>query len=71
MNIVISLFFLIHNKLVLYLGLTSYLMMAIYCQGQFDETVSLKWIRPLKSTIRNELRVNNVVRETNYKLVKK
>ncbi len=51
-------------------GLISYLLMAIYCHEQFDETVSIKRIRQLKSTIRNELRVNNVVKKSNSKLVK-
>ncbi len=51
-------------------GLISYLLMAIYCHEQFNETVSIKRIRQLKSTIRNELRVNKVVNKSNPKLVK-
>jgi hypothetical protein len=51
-------------------GLISYLLMTIYCHEQFNETVSIKRIRQLKSIIRNELRANNVVKKPNDKLVK-
>ncbi len=51
-------------------GLISYLLMAIYCHEQFDETVSIKRIRQLKSKIRNELRSNNVLSNPNQELVK-
>jgi hypothetical protein len=51
-------------------GLISYLLMAIYCHEEFNETVSIKRIRHLKSKIRNELRSNNVLSESDQKLVK-
>ena len=51
-------------------GLISYLLMAIYCHEEFNETVSIKRIRHLKSKIRNELRSNDVVSKPNRKLVK-
>ena len=37
-------------------GLITYLLMAIYCQEQFNEPVSIKRIRQLRITIQNELR---------------
>ncbi len=37
-------------------GLITYLLMAIYCQEQFNEPVSIKRIRQLRNTIQNELR---------------
>ena len=37
-------------------GLITYLLMAIYCQEQFNEPVSVKRIRQLRNTIQNELR---------------
>lgn len=52
-------------------GLISYLLMAIYCHEEFDETVSIKRIRQLKSKIRNELRSNNVLSKPDQELVKK
>lgn len=36
-------------------GLITYLLMAIYCRHQFNETVSIKRIRELRITILNEL----------------
>jgi hypothetical protein len=36
-------------------GLISYLLMAIYCREQFNEEVSIKRIRELRSIILNEL----------------
>ena len=36
-------------------GLITYLLMAIYCRQQFDENVSIKRIRRLRTTILNEL----------------
>ena len=36
-------------------GLITYLLMAIYCSKQFDEKVSIKRIRELRTTILNEL----------------
>ena len=36
-------------------GLITYLLMAIYCREQFNEEVSIKRIRELRSTILNEL----------------
>jgi hypothetical protein len=39
-------------------GLITYLLMAIYCRQQFNETVSIKRIRELRITILNELYEN-------------
>lgn len=39
-------------------GLISYLLMAIHCHEQFNEPVSVKRIRHLRTTIQNELRTN-------------
>lgn len=36
-------------------GLITYLLMAIYCQEQFNEKVSIKRVRQLRITILNEL----------------
>jgi hypothetical protein len=36
-------------------GLITYLLMAIYCRQQFDENVSIKRVRKLRTTILNEL----------------
>jgi len=36
-------------------GLITYLLMAIYCQEQFNEKVSIKRVRQLRTTILNEL----------------
>ncbi|MBF0208751.1 MAG: IS4 family transposase, partial [Oligoflexia bacterium] len=36
-------------------GLITYLLMAIYCRQQFDENVSIKRVRNLRTTILNEL----------------
>ncbi len=36
-------------------GLITYLLMAIYCPEQFNEKVSIKRIRQLRTTILNEL----------------
>ena len=36
-------------------GLITYLLMAIYCREQFNEKVSIKRIRELRTTILNEL----------------
>lgn len=36
-------------------GLITYLLMAIYCREQFDEKVSVKRVRELRTTILNEL----------------
>lgn len=36
-------------------GLITYLLMAIYCQEQFNEKVSIKRVRELRTTILNEL----------------
>ena len=36
-------------------GLITYLLMAIYCREQFDEKVSIKRVRELRTTILNEL----------------
>ena len=39
-------------------GLTTYLLMAIYCHEQFNEPVSIKRIRQLRNAIQNELRAD-------------
>jgi hypothetical protein len=36
-------------------GLVTYLLMAIYCREQFNEAVSIKRVRELRSIILNEL----------------
>jgi hypothetical protein len=36
-------------------GLITYLLMAIYCREQFNEEVSIKRVRELRTTILNEL----------------
>jgi len=36
-------------------GLITYLLMAIYCQEQFNEKVSIKRVRELRTAILNEL----------------
>ena len=36
-------------------GLITYLLMAIYCRQQFDENISIKRVRKLRTTILNEL----------------
>ena len=36
-------------------GLITYLLMAIYCRENFDEKVSIKRVRELRTTILNEL----------------
>ena len=36
-------------------GLITYLLMAIYCREHFDEKVSIKRVRELRTTILNEL----------------
>ena len=36
-------------------GLITYLLIAIYCQEQFNEKVSIKRVRQLRTTILNEL----------------
>ena len=36
-------------------GLITYLLMAIYCREQFNEKVSIKRVRELRTTILNEL----------------
>lgn len=36
-------------------GLITYLLMAIYCREQFNEEVSIKRVRELRSIILNEL----------------
>ena len=36
-------------------GLITYLLMAIYCREQFNEKVSIKRVRQLRTTILNEL----------------
>ncbi|WP_457552776.1 IS4 family transposase [Desulfobacula sp.] len=52
-------------------GLITYLLMAIYCHDQFNESVSIKRIRQLRITIQNQLRdtVNNA--EPNKLKIKK
>ena len=36
-------------------GLITYLLMAIYCREQFNEKVTIKRVRELRTTILNEL----------------
>jgi hypothetical protein len=36
-------------------GLITYLLLAIYCREQFDETVSIKRVRQLRTAILNDL----------------
>jgi len=58
-------------------GLITYLLMAIYCLKEFNEKVSIKRVRQLRTTIQNELRtsLNNSsyhehnVKEQNEKLL--
>lgn len=52
-------------------GLISYLLMAIHCQEQFNEPVSIKRIRQLRNTIQNELRSNAVSKESNKNVIRK
>jgi hypothetical protein len=50
-------------------GLITYLLMAIYCRQQFDENVSIKRVRKLRTTILNELygNHNTTLDEKNFK----
>lgn len=50
-------------------GLITYLLMAIYCRQQFNETVSIKRIRELRITILNEL-YGNYQAESDEKNIK-
>ena len=48
-------------------GLITYLLLAIYCHEQYNEKVSIKRVRELRTKIRNETRtlVNEPLHQTN------
>ncbi len=47
-------------------GLITYLLMAIYCRENFNEKVSIKRVRELRTTILNELFGGQEVNDTNH-----
>lgn len=51
-------------------GLISYLLMAIYCHEEFNETVSIKRIRQLRNKIQNELRASTTKAKSNDRVIK-
>jgi hypothetical protein len=52
-------------------GLITYLLLAIYCQENYNEKVSIKRLRELRIQMLNESRMNNVNKKRNAKRTKK
>jgi hypothetical protein len=47
-------------------GLITYLLLAIYCHENYDEKVSIKRVRELRTQIQNEIRESNRIKHKKY-----